>query len=46
MAVAVPDGEERIIGPFSKNRFDDVDGKVQVTYSAVTSVTVAVVEVP
>lgn len=44
--VTVPAGGERIIGPFAKNRFDDANGQVQITYSAVTSVTVAVVEVP
>jgi hypothetical protein len=44
--VTVPAAGERIIGPFPKNRFDDANGQVQITYSAVTSVTVAVVEVP
>jgi hypothetical protein len=38
--VAVPNGGERIIGPFPA-RFQDSSGNVQVTYSAVTSVTVA-----
>lgn len=44
--VVVPAAGERIIGPFAKSRFDDANGQVQITYSAVTSVTVAVVEVP
>lgn len=44
--VAVPAGAERMIGPFPKGRFDDANGNVQITYSAVTSLTVAVVEVP
>lgn len=44
--VTVPAGGERIIGPFPKNRFDDASGKVQITYSDVTAVTVAVLEVP
>ena len=44
--VAIPAGEERMIGPFPKARFDDANGDVQITYSAVTSVTVAVVELP
>lgn len=45
-AVAIPAGEERMIGPFPKSRFDDANGNVQITYSAVTSLTVAVIEVP
>lgn len=44
--VAVPAGEERMIGPFSKDRFNDSDVKVQITYSGVTSVTIAAIEVP
>jgi len=44
--VIVPASEERIIGPFPKNRFDDANGKVQISYSDVTSVTVAVIEIP
>lgn len=46
VVVTVPASGELVIGPFPKNRFDDANGKVQVTYSAVTAVTVAVVEVP
>ena len=38
--VAVPAGEERIIGPFSTYRFNDSGNKVQITYDAVTNVTV------
>jgi len=45
-AVAIPAGEERMIGPFPKDRFNDANGDVQITYSAVTSVTIAVVELP
>ena len=41
-AVAVPAGEERIVGPFLPSRFND-DSGCHVTYSAVTSVTVAAV---
>lgn len=40
--VAVAAGAEQFIGPFDKNQFNDVNGQVQITYSAVTSVTVAV----
>lgn len=43
--VSVAAGDESWIGPFSKARFNNQDGKVQVTYSGVTSVTVAAVEV-
>lgn len=42
LAVSVPAGGERVIGPLPANRFaDPADGLVKVTYSAVTSVTVA-----
>lgn len=44
-AVAVPAGEERFIGPFPKGAFNDAGGLVQLTYSGVTSVTVAVLKV-
>lgn len=40
--VSVPAGGEREIGPFPKSRFNDTSDRVNVTYSAVTSVTVAV----
>lgn len=40
VVVAVPAGEERVIGPFSTSRFG---ANPEVTYSAVTSVTVAAV---
>jgi hypothetical protein len=36
---------ERIVGPFSPSRFNDVNGKVQITYDAVTNLTVAVIKV-
>lgn len=42
--VAVGAGVTKILGSFDKNQFNDpVTGRVNVTYSAVTSVTVAVV---
>lgn len=44
--VAVPAAGERMIGPFAKDRFNDANNKVQATYSAVTSVTIAVLKVP
>ncbi len=45
VAVAIPAGEERIIGPFPKDRFNDAGGLVQLTYSGVTALTIAVVRV-
>lgn len=44
LAVAVPAGEERMIGPFDPKRFNDDDGYVQLTYSGVTSLTIAVLK--
>lgn len=41
LVVAVPAGGERMIGPFEPARFNDSNGLVSVTYSAVTTVTVA-----
>jgi hypothetical protein len=43
--VPVAAGDETWIGPFSKARFNDENGKVQISYSDITSVTVAAVEV-
>ena len=37
---------EKFIGPFPKDRFNDTAGKVQITYSAVTSVTIGIVRLP
>lgn len=48
LAVAVPAGEQRMIGPFppgTSTAFNDGAEKVQVTYSGVTSVTVAAIKV-
>lgn len=42
LAVAVPAGEERLIGPLYRPAYRDSDGNVQVSYDAVTSVTVGV----
>lgn len=41
ITVAVPNGGERMIGPFNPDRFNNSIGRVSVTYSAVTTVTVA-----
>lgn len=37
---------EKFIGPFPKERFNDTAAKVQITYSAVTSVTIGIVRLP
>lgn len=41
--VTVPAGGERIVGIFPPSRFNDVNGRVAVTYSAVTSLSIAVI---
>lgn len=47
VAVAVTnDSKEYLIGPFPQAAFNDSTGKVAVTYSGVTSVTVAAVKLP
>jgi len=45
IVVSVPAGGEKMIGPFSPERFNDDQGQVQVNYSDVTSVTVAALEI-
>lgn len=42
--VAVPAGEERLIGPFPVSTYNDANSKVQLTYDAVTSLTIAVIK--
>lgn len=42
IAVTVQSGEARYIGPFPMDRFNDSNGKVGITYSAVADVTVEV----
>jgi len=47
VVVAVPATTgEKFIGPFRKDRFDDAANKVQITYSAVTDVTIGIVRLP
>lgn len=43
--VSVPAGAEPDIGPFPTDRWNDVNGRMNVSYSAVTSVTVKAVRV-
>jgi hypothetical protein len=45
-AVVVTAGERRLIGPFPTDKYNDANGRVQLTYSAVTSVTVGVYTLP
>lgn len=45
MTVTVAAGAEELIGTFPVNRFNDANGYVSVTYSAVTSVTVEAISV-
>jgi hypothetical protein len=42
IAVAVPAGEERMIGPFEKYLYDNADEEVEVTYEAHEDLTVDV----
>ena len=45
VAVEILASGERMIGPFPKDRFDDTGGKVQITYSGVTLLTIAAIQV-
>lgn len=44
LAVVVTASEDRMVGPFPTGVFNDGNKKVSVTYSAVTSVTVAAIK--
>lgn len=46
VAVVVDAGEERFIGPFPKRAFNNANGRVALTYSGVTSLTVAALRIP
>ncbi|MBT2696345.1 hypothetical protein J7E79_02700 [Bacillus sp. ISL-40] len=41
LTATITAGQDRILGPFEAKRFNDTDGKLKVSYSAVTTVTVA-----
>lgn len=43
---SVANAAEKIFGPFPRLAFSGADGRVSIAYSAVTSVTVAVYQVP
>lgn len=42
-AVVVPDADEVIIGPFPRATYNDSSGYVQLTYSGVTTLTIAAI---
>lgn len=44
VAVAVTNAEERMIGPFRTDQFNDGNARVTLTYSGVTSLTIAVIK--
>jgi hypothetical protein len=46
VAKAVAAGAEAVIGPFKKAAFNDVNGFIQLTYSGVTTFTVAAFKFP
>lgn len=43
IVVNVPAGSERMIGPLKPERFADANGYAQITYSGITSLTIAAV---
>ena len=45
IAVAVAAGDTTVIGPFGTALFNDITGKIAITYSAVTSVTIMAVRI-
>lgn len=45
LTVNVPATGERMIGPFEQSRFNNADQRVSLTYSGVTSVTIAVLSI-
>lgn len=45
-AITVTNAQERVIGPFPPGIYNDANGMVQLTYSAVTSVTLGTFRLP
>lgn len=45
IVIAIPAGEERMIGPFS-DLYKDGNGKIPINYDVITTVTVAAIELP
>ena len=46
VVVTVPANEDRMIGPFKMDRFNDANGKVKMTYSNTTTITIAAIRLP
>ena len=46
VAVVITAAEERFIGPFPTSAFNDGNGLAQITYSGVTDLTIAILDVP
>ena len=44
LVVSVGAGADKMIGPLTTARYNDTDGRVQITYSGVTSLTVAAID--
>jgi hypothetical protein len=44
--VSVPASNEKMIGPFPKDRFNDSGGKIQISYDNEADLTIAAIEVP
>ena len=44
--ITVPASEDRMIGPFSTDRFNDANGKVKLTYSNTTTITISAIRLP
>jgi len=42
--VAIPAGEERVVGPFPTATYNDGDGLVQLTYDAVVTLTIGIIK--
>lgn len=45
-SVAVPNASERIIGPFEVQIWNNDTGQIELTYSGVTSLTIAAIQIP
>lgn len=46
ITVEVTNAEERFIGPFPKDRFNNTSDKVLLTYTGVTALTIAILRLP
>jgi len=44
-SILVPAGSEALIGPFAPQAFNDSNGDIQITYDAVTSMTIAALKI-